>query len=561
VKTLPKTDVVIIGLGAAGGVAAEVLTNAGLKVVGLEAGPHLTNQDFIKMMDEIGGCFIRNDLGQPKFNKEIPTWRPNASAATGESPIVWRMMNAVGGTSVHYGAQSWRLSPGDFRVRSETISRYGEASLPPGSSIADWPITYEDLEPYYDRVEYAMGVSGRSGSNPFEGRRARDYPMPPLRITGYCKSASRAMRALGYHPFPQPAAMNSVNYDGRAACTYCGFCSGFGCWNDSKSSTLVTALRRAERSGRLEIRANSAATRISVDRSGKVSGVQYRAESGEIVEQPARFVVLSGFVYENVRRLLLSKSEAFPSGLANNHGQVGKNYMSHGYVMAGGVFPGRKLNLFNGSTGQAIVIDDLNGDNFDHSNLGFIRGAMVFTFNQSLPIAAANAAPPDVPKWGQGYKDWLRAGVNSVGSMYSQLETLPYENNYLDLDPLKTDPFGEPVIRVTYDFYDNEKRAGAYIGGHLQRILRAMGATQTWLSMPPIPVPINTHAFGGTRMGNDPARSVVNGNSISYEVPNLAILGGSTFVSISGYNPTETIQALSWRSAEHIAANFSQFAG
>lgn len=560
-RTFPQTDVVIVGLGAAGGVAADVLTKRGLRVVGLEAGPHLTNSDFITLLDEIAGCFTRNKLGDPKFNKEIPTWRPNESTPAGESPIVWPMMNAVGGTSVHYGAQSWRLSPGDFRIRSDTVARYGEAALPPGSSVADWPLRYEDLEPYYDYVEHAIGVSGRGDSNPFAGPRSRDYPMPPLRTAGYCALAGRAMRKLGYHPFPQPAAINSIDRDGRAACSYCGFCSGFGCWNDSKSSTLVTAIKRAQRSGRLEIRANSAVTRIMVDHAGKVSGVQYRTEGGEIVYQPAKFVVLSSFVYENVRRLLLSKSAAFPDGLSNNHGQVGRNYMSHGYVMAGGLFPGQKLNLFSGTTGQAVAMDDLNGDNFDHKGLGFIRGAIVFTFNQNLPIAAAGTVPPGVPKWGQAYKDWLRANVKSVGSMYSQLETLPYQGNYLDLDRIKTDPFGDPVIRVTYDFHDNERRAGAFIAERLRRILHAMGATESWVIMPAIPVPVNTHAFGGTRMGDDPVQSVVDRNCISHEVRNLAILGGSTFVSTSGYNPTQTIQALSWRSAEHIAASFSRLTG
>jgi gluconate 2-dehydrogenase alpha chain len=560
-RVFPKTDVVIIGLGAAGGVAAEALTQAGLEVVGLEAGPHLTNQDFITLMDELAGCFMRNKLGEPKFNKEIPTWRPNESTPATEPPLVWPMMNAVGGTSVHYGAQSWRFAPGDFRVRSETVKRYGPSALPAGSSIADWPITYDDLEPYYDRVEYALGVSGRGGINPFEGRRARDYPMPPLRRAGYCKMAASAMGGLGYHPFSQPAAINSVNYDGRAACTYCGFCSGFGCWNDAKASTLVTSIRRAQKTGRLQIRPNSPVTRISVDSHGKVSGVQYRLSSGETVEQSARFVVLSSFVYENVRRLLLSKSPAFPHGLANNHGQVGRNYMSHAYVMMRGLFPGRKLNLFSGSTAQAVAMDDLNGDNFDHSKLGFIRGAMVFTFNQTLPIAASGSLPPGVPRWGQAYKSWLRANVNSVGSMYSQLETLPYESNYMDLDPVKTDPVGDPVIRITYDLHENERRAGAFIAAGLQKLLQAMGAKQTWLVMPPIPVPVNTHAFGGTRMGHDATTSVVDQYCISHEVRNLAVLGGSTFASISGYNPTQTIQALSWRSSEYIAANFSRLTG
>jgi gluconate 2-dehydrogenase alpha chain len=554
------TDVVIVGMGAAGGIAAGVLTGAGLEVVGLEAGPHLTSKDFIGALDEIGGWTIRNSMGDVKFNKELPTWRPNVATPAGKPSIVWGMMNAVGGGSVHYGAQSWRLAPGDFRVRSETIRRYGEAALPSGSAIADWPLGYTELEPYYGQVERTIGVSGRGGANPFEGPRSSDYPMPPLRQAGYCAMAGEAMRALGYHPFPQPAAINSVDYGGRAACSYCGYCAGFGCWNDSKSSTLVTTIQQAEASGRLDLRPLCTVTRIQSDARGRVTGVQYRTQTGELVEQPARFVILSSFVYENTRRLLLSKSEYYPNGLSNNNGQVGRYYISHAYVMCAGVFPGRKLNLFSGTTGQAIAMDDLNGDNFDHAGLGFIRGGMVFAYNQTLPIGAASALPPDVPKWGQRFKDWIRTNAQSVGLMYCQVETLPYESNFLDLDPRKADTYGDPVVRVTYDLHDNDKRRGDFIANRLEQILHKMGSTKTWLVMPAAPVPVNTHAFGGTRMGNDPATSVVNRYGISHEAPNLAVMGGSQFPSISGYNPTQTIQALSWRTADYIAGNFKQLA-
>jgi gluconate 2-dehydrogenase alpha chain len=221
VRVLPAVDVVIVGLGAAGGVAADVLTRAGMKVVGIEAGPHLTKADFLKQLDEIGGCFGRNTLGEPKFNHEIPTWRPSPDSPASDSPIVWPMMNAVGGTTIHYGAQSWRLSPGDFRVRSETIRRYGERAFPLGSSVADWPLSYGDLEPYYDRVEYEIGVCGVKGANPLEGKRTRDYPMPPLRPTGYTQKAEQAMRHLGYTRFrnrpPSTASSSEVAHRARTA--------------------------------------------------------------------------------------------------------------------------------------------------------------------------------------------------------------------------------------------------------------------------------------------------------------------------------------------------------
>jgi gluconate 2-dehydrogenase alpha chain len=558
VKRMGKVDVAIIGLGAAGGIASYVLTAAGLDVVGIEAGPYYTLANFARQLDEIGGGSIRNQLGAAKFNQEIPTWRPDARSATRPVGDAIPMNNGVGGSSIHYGTQSWRYLPENFRVRSHNLERYGPSVLPPGSAVVDWPITYDDLEPYYDKVEYLIGVSGKAGANPFEAHRSRGYPLPPLRSFGYGEMAARTFRDMGYHPFPQPAAILSHAYHDRPGCTYCGFCSGFGCWNNSKSSTLVSAIQEAEKTGRLTIRANSRVIRITSDRGGNATGVEYLDPSGSVVFQPARFVILSSFVYENTRLLLLSRGDAFPHGLSNNHGQVGRYYMSHSYVGVNGLFPGRRLNLFNGATGQAVCIDDLDADNFDHSGLGFIQGSVIFAGNGNLPIAASGSLAPGVPAWGSAYKAWLHTNANSVGGIFAQQETLPYDANFLDLDPHVKDPAGVPVVRVTYSWGENERKAGAYMYARLTRMAREMGATEVWPSFPPLPLALNSHCYGGTRMGDDPGHSVVDGYSLSHEVHNLAIMGGSTFCNTTGYNPTETIEAIAWRSAEHIAENFAQ---
>jgi len=559
---LPKTDVVIIGLGAAGGIASYVLTQAGLNVVGIEAGPYRSAAyNYDHQLDEIGGESYRNQMGEPKVNHEVPTWRPNAKAPVQPPPVPpLLMMNGVGGTSVHYTTQSWRFRRDDFKIRTETIAKYGEKALPAGTAIVDWPVTYDELEPYYDKVEYLIGVSGQGGSNPFESPRKRGYPLPPLREMGFRTLADQGMKQLGYHPFPQPSAIISQDYDGRPACTYCGFCSGYGCWNNAKSSTLVSAIPKAVATGKLDIRPNSRVMQILTDNGGNASGVKYLDDSGQPQIQPAAVVILSGYVYPNNRLLLLSKSAKFPNGLANNHGQVGKYYLSHSYVGVNGLFSGKRLNIFNGAGGQNAVMDDLNGDNFDHKGLGFIRGATIQAGNGTLPIASSSSIPPNVPGWGSAYKRWLHENAQSVGSVLAQQETLPYETNYIDLDPTKKDPLGVPVVRLTYDFGVNEKRAGAYMANKMTEILKAMGAVQTWPSFPPIPIPINTHAYGGTRMGDDPSMSVVNKYSLAHEVPNLAILGGSTFCSTTGYNPTETIEALAWYAADNIAQNFNKIA-
>jgi len=555
---LSSTDVVIIGMGGTGGIAAYVLAQAGLSVVGLEAGPRLGTADFVKRLDEVGESFsLGNSLGGPKFNKELPTWRPNAQVPTQPYAAVG-MANCVGGSTVHYGAQFWRFLEDDFTYASSTIARYGAGAIPAGTAVADWPITYADLEPYYTNVEYAMGVSGQEGADPFAAPRSRPYPMPPVRPFPFADKMAGAMSSLGYHPFPMPAAINSVSYGGRPACTMCGFCGyGFGCWNESKASTLTT-IAAAEKTGKLEVRPNSRVMSIDVDSSGRASGVTYMDENGQTQVQPAGFVILGTYVYENSRLLLLSKSAAYPNGLSNNEGQVGKYYRPQAGAEVYGNYSGKKLNAWGGTSGQGIAMDDLNGDNFDHTGLGFIRGANVQMTSGNMPVGQSTSVPPTVPLWGSAYKRWLAENAGSTIGMLAQMETLPYEANFIDLDPVKKDDLGIPVARVTFSVYENEQNMAAYLTSKMVAMHKANGAKQVWggLSVSPI----YSHAYGGTVMGNESSSSVVNQYSISHEVPNLAILGGSTFVSVSGYNPTHTMQALAWLSAEYIANNFNSLA-
>ncbi|HET9012498.1 MAG TPA: GMC family oxidoreductase, partial [Gemmatimonadaceae bacterium] len=377
---LPRTDVVIVGLGATGGVAALPLAQAGLDVVGLEAGRWMATADHAP--DE-----LRNNLrGWPhavqKANREIPTHRANASAPYSPRAAVHPMMNAVGGTSLHYWAQSWRLNPWDFKVVSETRRRYGASRLPKGTTVEDWPFGLEELEPYYDKVEFEIGVSGQAGNvkgvidprgNKFEGARARPYPMPPLRGTGFTEMMAGSARSLGWHPFPGPAAITSGRYDGRAGCVYHGFCNRGGCHVSSKGSTAVTTIPKAQRTKRLTVVTEAHVTSIDVDAQGRVSGVTYRKGTEEFF-QPASVVLLAGYTYENVRLLLLSTSAAFPKGLSNNHGQVGRHYFSHNQIATvNALFP-RNLNTWYGLPAQGVAVDDWADDNFDHSGIDFIGG-------------------------------------------------------------------------------------------------------------------------------------------------------------------------------------------
>jgi gluconate 2-dehydrogenase alpha chain len=559
---LPKVDALIIGIGAAGGIASYVLTQAGIDVIALEAGPRRDKADFLAYYDELQAYPYHNPFADVKANKEIPTWRPNAQSPVQAPPVGPIVMdNQVGGTSVHWTGQAWRYREDDFKIRTTTIDKYGEDALPEGTNIVDWPVTYDELEPYYEKTEQLVGISGESGANPFESPRKSDYPLPPLRQSGYMDMANDGLKQSGYHPFPGPAGIISQDFDGRPACSYCGYCTGHGCWNDAKSSTLVSAIPKAEKTGKLEIRTLCRVMKILSNDQGQITGVQYLDADGVLQEQPAGVVILSTYVYENSRLLLVSTSDFYKNGLSNNGGNVGKWYMAHSYGGAYATFPGQKLNMMSGTFSQAVCIDDFNGNNFDHTGLGFIQGALVSASQgESTPISRSNSLPPGQKGWGSEYKKYLVENLGSNGSCTTQLEVLPYDANFLDLDPDTTDDLGMPRIRITFDVYDNEKKANAYINPKLEDALKAMGAKQTWSYPGPAPIPVNSHAYGGTRMGDDPSMSVVNKYGISHEASNLMILGGSDWCSTTGYNPTETIYAHAWFAADYLAQNFQSIA-
>jgi len=559
---LKDTDVVIIGLGAAGGVAALPLAQAGIDVVGLEAGGALTRRDFAP--DE-----IRNNirswpmLSSQKTKQEAPTFRATASqqAVQGGHP----MMNAIGGTSLHYWAQHWRLNPWDFKVVSETKRRYGVSRIPKGSTVEDWPFGYDELEPYYDKIEYEVGVSGHAGNvngvidpigNPFEGPRKRGYPMPPLRWTAFHEKMAAAAKQLGWHPFPGPAAINSRSYQNRSGCMYHGYCNTGGCHVDAKASTAVTTIPRAQATGHFKAVTGAVVMTIEVDTQGRATGVTY-VSNGEEFFQPAKVVLLASFAYENSRLLLLSKSKPFANGLSNNHGQVGKHYFSHHQgAPVTALFP-MNIGAWYGLPAQGVAVDDWADDNFDHASHDFIGGANLWAMSDRRPITAAGMNTFGfAPNWGAQWKAFVRMNADRSHSSYIQKTTLPYEDNYLDLDPVVKDPYGRPVIRITGEFKENEQKLAAFSQDRMEEWYRAAGAVAIVKGPVGGAMGASTHAYGGTRMGDNPGTNVVNRWGMSHEVPNLGILGGSVMGTSGAHNPTHSVQALAWRTADHIVKNW-----
>jgi gluconate 2-dehydrogenase alpha chain len=568
---IEKTDVVIVGVGAAGGILAAELGKAGVKVIGLERGPRLETSDF-EAHDELR-FFQRQDL-RPDPKRMPVTWRPNANATAHPIPSQ-NNGNEAGGGTVHYGALSWRFHEDDFRVRSATIERYGKAAIPQESSVVDWPLSYTDLEPHYERAEYELGVAGKAGNlqgqkiadgNVFEAPRQREYPLKPLLMDQVGVNFTAAAQKLGLHPFSSPHAILSEPYKDRPACTYCGFCQAFGCHVGAKSSILVTKLPEADATGNFKLITGAMCYRVNSDNSGKVTGVSYYGPGDSDSTIEAGIVILAPFIYDNVRLLLLSKTEKFPNGLANSSGHLGRHIMAHIGARAFAAFDDRHVNVYMGPSAQKNSLDDYNGDNFDHANLGFIRGAQISAGPAGLeggPLGTAMSMnpPPSVPRWGAAFRDFFAQYYTRHTALTGQTENLPYPDQMIDLDPHVRDAWGLPAPRMTYDWRrPNERARIEFVQNKMVGIGRAMGATHVWTA-PFGPGAPGAHHQGGTRMGSDPKESVVNKYSQSWDIPNLFIMGSSTHPTMSGFNPTLTIQALAYMTADAVVNRYRKNPG
>ncbi len=566
-----KTDVVIVGVGGAGGIIAAELSKAGMKVLGLERGPRLQTKDF-DPHDELR-YFQRQDL-RPNWKTQPVTWRSDANKRAAPMRTLNYGAQAGGGT-VHYGALSWRMHENDFRARSATVERYGASAIPADSSLSDWPVSYADLEPHYDRAEYELGVSGLAGNvqgrknpagNIFESARHREYPLPPLDADEAGLIFNDAARKAGYHPFSSPRAILSQPYNGRSGCTYCGFCQAFGCHIGAKSSVLITKLPEADKSGNFTLVTGAMVYRVNTDNSGRATGVSFYGPDGSENNVEAELVILAPFVYDNTRLLLLSKSAKFPDGLANSSGHVGNHFMAHIGTRVQIAFDDRHVNIFMGPSAQKHSIDDFNSDNFDHGGLGFIRGAQISVAPVALeggPIGESTMnPPPGVPSWGAGWRDFFAKYYTRHAAIVAQTEDLPYPHQTIDLDPDIRDHWGLPAPRVTYDSRrPNELKRMEFMAAKLEEIGRASGANLVWHSGANGGAP-GAHHMGGTRMGSNPKDSVVNRYSQSWDVPNLFIVGSSTFPTMgSGFNPTLTIQALAYMSADAIVNRYRKHPG
>lgn len=530
-----EIDFALVGAGAAGGVIAKELAVAGFRVVVLEQGPYLKERDFEH--DELK--YMRRRAVFNDYARQPNTFRSAEKEKAKEQPaIIYGRL--VGGGSVVYAANYWRFHEIDFVERS----RWGPIA---GTGFVDWPITYAELEPYYTKAEWELGVSGLAAASPFDPPRSKPYPLPPLPIKSSGALAERGARKLGWHAFPAPMAIISERYQGRSACLHCGFCSYFGCEVRAKSSTLTTTIREAEKTGRCEIRPNSCVRKIEIDKAGRVTGVIYFDESGREVFQKAKAVVLCANGAETPRLLLMSKSNLFPKGMANSSGKVGKYLMFNGHATAGAVFES-PLNEFKSVAVSRIIHDFYEAD----PKRGFYGGGGLDARFVSYPINfAMRSLPPDAPQWGAEYKRLLKENYTRTLTVLCHTTSLAVESNNISLDPELKDAWGLPAMRVTYKDHPNDLKMMRFMQDRARELLDAAGARQIW-TRPVAPQTFGFHLLGTCRMGNDPKESVVNKYHRAHDIPNLFICDGSSLVTSGRGQPTCTIQALAYRAGELI---------
>ncbi|QKT04660.1 GMC family oxidoreductase [Ectothiorhodospiraceae bacterium 2226] len=575
---LKPVDVVLVGMGWTGSILAKELSAAGLRVVGLERGgwrETVPNFQSPAMHDELRYA-VRHGLMQDT-SRETLTFRNNVR----QDALPMRQLGSfllgdhVGGAGVHWNGQVFRFHPFDFQWRSHHVERYGADIIDPELTIQDWPVSYDELEPYFDRFEYLCGIGGKAGNlrgeiqpggNPFEGWRSREFPNPPMKLAYGGKLFADAARAQGYAPFPVPSANLTRNYTNPEglrmnACTYCGYCERFGCEHFAKASPQTSILPLAMQNENFELRTHAHVTRVNTAGvGGLATGVTYVDARGREYEQPAELVILCAFGIHNVRLLLLS-GIGEPYDPRTGEGVVGRNY-SYQTMSSVDIFypPDTHINPFMGAGALGMVIDDFNGDNFDHSELGFIGGAYIAAYTTGARPIEHHAVPEDTPRWGAAWKQAVARYFNNNVGLTIHGSSMAHRANYLDLDPTYRDAYGQPLLRMTFDFPANDKRMSHYVTARAAEIAEAMGGEQVSVSEVDEHYSIvpyqSTHNTGGAIMGVDPASSAINRYLQSWAAHNVFVMGASAFPQNPGYNPTDTVGALTYWAAEAILNDY-----
>jgi gluconate 2-dehydrogenase alpha chain len=499
----------------------------------------------------------------------------------GDTALPYRRLAAflpgqgVGGAGLHWSGVHWRVLPEELRLRSHYEERYGKRFIPEGMTIQDYGVTYDELEPFYDRAEKVFGTSGEAykvkgqvvgKGNPFEADRSDGFPLPALKDVYSAQLFRKAAAEVGFHPFSMPAANASKPYTNPygaqlGPCNFCGYCSDFACYMYSKASPNVNILPTLRPLPNFELRTRAQVLRVNLDSTKtRATGVTYLDAQGKEIEQPADLVIMSAFQFNNVHLLLVS-GIGKPYDPRTNEGVVGRNFVyqnESGYS----VYFDKDVhtNPFIGTGGGGVAIDDLNGDHFDHGPLGFVGGSPVWC-NQAGTKAIAGASaggPPGTPHWGSRWKKAVIDSYTHSMSFNAHGTNMAFRDCYLDLDPTYKNAFGQPLLRMTFDWKDNDIRMNQYVIAQTEKIAKAMGAKSYSSGRREFGAHFDTrqyqttHLGGGAIMGTDPKTSVLNRYLQSWDVHNLFVIGSSCFPQGMGYNPTGTVAALAYWSAKRI---------
>ncbi|GAA6171500.1 GMC family oxidoreductase [Colwellia sp. KU-HH00111] len=567
-------DICVVGSGAGASPVVYTLAKAGAKVIVLEKGPWLTEKEFFK--DEL--AISIHDAYNPKLSDEQHVieeeyqdengdslWQGEATSQSGWS---WWNGTVVGGSSNFMSGYFHRLKPIDFRLKTE----FGAIA---GANVADWPISYDDLEPYYAMTEREVGVSGRVVEHPHQEPRSTDFPYPPVAEVPMSAWIDKAAASIGYHAVPVPRAILSKPAMGRKSCEYSGYCSSYGCSSGAKGSGRAALLNHAVATGNCTIKPNAKVYKIATDDQGKVSSVDYYDSLGRKQKVKAKIYVVACQAVETSRLLLASKGEKFPNGLANNNGQVGKNLLFSGGGTGSGDFffnelteqQARELKHVGPFINRALQdwykIEDKTfaGANSHGKAKG---GTIDFLFHQN-PIARARGTQWGADDQGNEQLLWGEALKQSMKQEFTTYKTLrfevfndwlPTDDCFVTLDDEVTDKWGDPVAKVRIGYHEHDLEVGAYLANKAEKLLVALGAKNIDSSVSGYPA-TNLMA-GGCRFGDNPKTSVLNKNCQAHEVDNLYVTDGS-FMPTGGSVPyTFTIYANAFRVAEHIKTHWQK---
>ena len=539
-------NAIIVGAGAGGGVVAKELAGQGFSMVLFERGgwpdydANINDELISQRTQVLGSAFGPDHLKHPRVSIWADGSRHRVTPIKGG---YGHNAACVGSGTVSYGAMAWRFMPEDFKLKST----YGHVD---GSTIADWPISYEDLESSYEKAEWEIGVSGDDSQNPFAPPRKRPQPMPAFENNREGKVLAEAGRRLGLHPFPIPMLRNSVPYNGRPACIRNRTCVGYACPVDGKNGTQNTVIPTAMATGNCEVRTHCQVARINSDASGRVTGVQYfdRENKGQI--QTADMVILAASATETARLMLNSSTDQFPKGLGNNHDWVGRNLQGHAYTGAFGVFD-YEITDFAGP-GATFGFCDYN-----HHNDGIVGGGLLCNEFNAMPYLYTGIRPPGAARWGREHKDFQMRNIKRTAGLHGPIQEMPNFSSRLTVDPSVKDYWGIPVVALSGSRHPLDHENCKWLSEKAEQIIKEAGAMQTWQSVGGRGLSGGQHQSGTARMGDDPLTSVCNRYGQVHDIDNLFVADASLHVTNAGFNPVLTIMALGYWVSDYIARTWN----